>query len=78
MEAETLPPRPVQLTSKVGQERSHEEVRKRTDVLAKLELRVLFAGQNTESVGTEVVALMGYVSSVGHVEGKYVPGPAEG
>lgn len=51
---------------------------KRTDVLAKLELRVLFAGQNTESVGTEVVALMGYVSTVGHVKGKYVPGPAEG
>lgn len=60
MLAETLPPRPVQLMSVCGgvsETEDRGEMWLRTDVLARLELGVLLAGQDAESVGTEVVTL---------------------
>lgn len=64
--AETLPPRPVQLISAqrisrrsvISQKASRGKTTGLlTDVLARLEFRILFAWEDTERVSTEVITL---------------------
>ena len=58
MEADTFPPRPVQLTS-ISCYKFYRivEIRARTNILVRLESVVLFARKDTEGVSAKVVTL---------------------